>query len=170
MLKKWKKQVLYRFRTQTFRYAEISQDSSTKLRHTVWSFVPLQRKTQYLRQNLVAKALWHKKSPNLPKAVSQSLRIPLWHLKSPDLPKATSQSPEKKCRFQRREPAYSPRIRLRRILELLCLCREKRSFFDKPRLQRRQKRKPADYPRILLCRILALLCLCREKRSIFGKT
>ena len=64
MLKKWKKQVLYRFRTQTFRYAEISQDSSIENRQTVQefcfaeflSFVPLQRKTQYLRQNLIAKA------------------------------------------------------------------------------------------------------------------
>ena len=31
MLKKRKKQVLYRFRTQTFRYAETSQDPSTRL-------------------------------------------------------------------------------------------------------------------------------------------
>ena len=37
--------------------------------------------------------LWHIKSPDLPKAVSQSLRIPLWHIKSPDLSKAVSQSP-----------------------------------------------------------------------------
>ena len=36
------------------------------------SFVPLQRKTQCLRQNLIAKVLWHLKSPNLPKAPSQS--------------------------------------------------------------------------------------------------
>lgn len=64
MLKKWKNQVLYRLRTQTSRYAEISQDSSIENRRTVpefgfaefWSFVPLQRKTQCLRQNLVAKA------------------------------------------------------------------------------------------------------------------
>ena len=37
--------------------------------------------------------LWHLKSHTLPKAPSQSLRIPLWHLKSHTLPKATSQSP-----------------------------------------------------------------------------
>ena len=37
-----------------------------------WSFVPLQRKTQCLRQNLVAKVLWHLKSHTLPKAPSQS--------------------------------------------------------------------------------------------------
>ena len=86
------------------------------------SFVPLQRKTQCLWQNLIAKVLWHKKSPNLPNAVSQS--------------------PEKKCRFHwrknipRRKPAYCPRILLCRILELLCLCREKRSVFGKTWLQR----------------------------------
>ena len=34
--------------------------------------MPLQRKTQCLWQNLVAKALWHLKSRYLPKAVSQS--------------------------------------------------------------------------------------------------
>ena len=34
MLKKWKKQVLYRFRTLTSRYAEISQDSSIENRQT----------------------------------------------------------------------------------------------------------------------------------------
>ena len=41
------------------------------------SFVPLQRKTQCLRQNLVAKVLWHIKSHDLPKATSQSSRIQL---------------------------------------------------------------------------------------------
>ena len=140
MLKKWKKQVLYRFRTQTFRYAEISQESSIKPRQTIaksaafCSFVPLQRKTQCLWQSRVAKVLWHLKSPALPKAVRQSLRIPLWHLKSHTLPKAPSQSPEKKCRFQRRKniprrkPAYSPRIRQSRILEL-CAFAEKNAVF-----------------------------------------
>ena len=38
MLKKRKNQVLYRLRTQTFRYAEISQDSSIENRHTVPEF------------------------------------------------------------------------------------------------------------------------------------
>ena len=94
------------------------QDPSIKLRRSIaksaafCSFVPLQRKTQCLRQTKVAKVLWHRKNSALPNAPRQSLRIPLWHLKSHTLPKAPSQSPEKKCRFQRREPAYSPRIRL----------------------------------------------------------
>ena len=36
------------------------------------SFLPLQRETQCLWQKLIAKALWHLKSPDLSKAVSQS--------------------------------------------------------------------------------------------------
>ena len=82
-------------------------------------FLPLQRETQCLWQNLVAKVLWHIKSRCLPKAVSQSLRIQL------------TLNSETACRVPRRQPAYYPRILLCRILELLCLCREKRSFFDK---------------------------------------
>ena len=68
--------------------------------------MPLQRKTQCLRQTPVAKVLWHLKSPDLPKASSQSPRPPvsnkesmalggpgaLWHLKNSDLPNAVSQS------------------------------------------------------------------------------
>ena len=41
------------------------------------SFVPLQRKTQFLRQNLIAKVLWHIKIRFLPNAPSQSPRIQL---------------------------------------------------------------------------------------------
>ena len=112
MLKKEKKQILYRFRTQTFRYAEISQESSIKPRQAIaksvafCSFVPLQRKTQCLRQNLVAKVLWHIKSRYFPNAPSQSPEFSgaefgnqnaefhwrLWHLKSHTLPKAVRQS------------------------------------------------------------------------------
>ena len=56
--------------------------------------MPLQRETLFFWQNLIAKVLWHLKKPDLPKASSQSPRIPLWHLKSHTLPKAPSQSPE----------------------------------------------------------------------------
>ena len=76
-----------------------------------WSFVPLQRKTQFLWQNLIAKVLWHLKNSGLSNAVSQSPRIPLWHLKSHTLPKAPSQSlriqlalnSDTDCRFQIRK-------------------------------------------------------------------
>ncbi len=46
-------------------------------RQTILSFVPLQRKTQCLRQNLIAKVLWHLKNSDLSNAVSQSSRIQL---------------------------------------------------------------------------------------------
>ena len=77
------------------------------------SFVPLQRKTQCLRQNLVAKVLWHLKNSDLSKAPSQSPRIPLWHLKSHTLPKASSQSPRirlwhLKCRYFPKASSQSP--------------------------------------------------------------
>ena len=93
-------------------------------------------KSRYL-PNAVSKSpripLWHLKNPNLPKAVSQSPRIPLWHLKSRYLPNASSQSPEFSGAefanqtagsiggktFQSENRQTIPRIRLRRILELL---------------------------------------------------
>ena len=97
MLKKRKKQVLYRFRTLTSRYAEISQDSSIENRQTIaksaafCSFVPLQRKTQFLRQNLVAKAaktlvgmtwLWVKHSFPDAKTVMSTERSEWRHLET----------------------------------------------------------------------------------------
>ena len=74
-------------------FPKARQDPSIENRHTVWSFVPLQRKTQCLRQNLIAKVLWHLKNPDLSKASSQSLRIPLWHRKSPYLTKSPEPKP-----------------------------------------------------------------------------
>ena len=61
--------------------------------------------------------LWHLKSPDLPKAPSQSPRIPLWHLKSHTLPKAPSQSPRiplwhLKSHTLPKAPSQSPRIQL----------------------------------------------------------
>ena len=143
----------------------VSKAAKAVNRHTVWSFVPLQRKTQCLRQNQGCKGsqtvnrqtiqefcfaeflsfctrLWVKQEFPAAKALVGDDR--LWHLKYPNLPKASSQSPEKKCRFQRREPAYSPRIRLAPNSGAFCLCREKRSVLGKTRSQRRQKRKPAN--------------------------
>ena len=66
----------------------------------ILSFVPLQRKTQCLRQNLVAKVLWHIKSPNLPKA------------------------PKKNAGFIGENRRTVPEFGLRRILEL-CAFAEK---------------------------------------------
>ena len=104
--------------------------------------------------------LWHIKSPDLSNAVSQSPRPPvqkketayggpgvLWHIKIRFFPNAPSQSfriqlalnSETACRVPKRKPANYPRILLCRILELLCLCREKRSVLGKTWLQRRQK-------------------------------
>ena len=110
MLKRRKNQVLYRFRTQTSRYAEISQDSSIKNRQTIqeFGFAEFLSFCAFAKKNAVSLAkpdckggksvgrndrLWHLKGRYLPKAVSQSLRIRLWHLKSHTLPNAPSQSP-----------------------------------------------------------------------------
>ena len=83
--------------------------------------------------------------------------------------KSQAKVPKKKCRFQRREPAYSPRIRLAPNSGALCLCREKRSVLGKTRSQRRQKRKPANSPRIRLRRILKFCAFAKKNRSFFDK-
>ena len=110
--------------------------------------------------------------------------------------KAPDRRYQRQKRIPRRKPTNYPQNSASPNSGVLCLCKEKRSYFDKPRLQRLPKRlsllfdyfaksrvclafpkantrslhkTPANYPRILLCRILELLCLCREKRSFFDK-
>ena len=76
--------------------------------------------------------LWHRKSPNLPKASSQSPRTPVLLTalaqKKPLLTKRREPKPPER-RFQRREPAYCPRIRQSRILELLLMAVPKTGVF-----------------------------------------
>ena len=105
------------------------------------AFVPLQRETQCLWQNLIAKALWHLKSPALSKAVSPSPRIQLalnsvirtpasnkegtayggpgalWHQKSHYLPKAPSQSRTQPAEFQSENRHIIPEFGASRIPE-----------------------------------------------------
>ena len=63
--------------------------------------------------------LWHLKSPDLSKAVSQSPRIPLWHPKSRYLPKAPSQIRTQPAEFQSGNRQTIPEFGVSRILELL---------------------------------------------------
>ena len=87
------------------------------------SFVPLQRKTQCLRQNLVAKVLWHIKSRFLPKAPSQSLRIQLTLNSLIRTP-----VPQAKTHTKAETGKPSPEFGLRRILEF-CAFAEKNAVF-----------------------------------------
>ena len=106
----------------------------------------MQRKTQCLWQNLIAKVLWHIKSRYLPKAPSQS-------------PEFSGAEFGEKNAGSTGENAYQggnrQTIQEFCFAEFLSFCT--RLFLKLEFSDAKQETKPAYYPRILLCRILALL-------------